>query len=153
MPRGSYSRMQLRKVVWKLQDQEVPENFRREPVRSPDDLVRSFRWLFQDLPYEQVVVFTLSASNIVQAVDFITVGILNASLMHPREVFRAAVQNLGASVIVAHNHPSGNAEPSADDVTITRQLVDAGRVLGIPLHDHIIFTDSSFTSLAERGVI
>ena len=153
MTRISYPRIQLRRVVWRLQEQEVPPNFRREPIRSPETLYEGFSWVFADLPYEQMVVFVLNASNVVQAVDFITVGILNSSLAHPREVFRAAVQNLGASVIVAHNHPSGTLEPSNDDIHITKQLADAGRILGIPLHDHVIFTDSGYTSLAERGII
>ena len=153
MTRSSYPRIQLRKVVWKLQEQEVPPNFRREPIRRPEELYKSFRWVFAELPYEQMVVFVLNGRNVVQAIDFITVGILNSSLSHPREVFRAAVQNLGASVIVAHNHPSGTLEPSNDDVQITKQLADAGRILGIPLHDHIIFTDSSYASLAELGLL
>jgi len=73
--------------------------------------------------------------------------------VHPREVFKAAIDRLAASIIVVHNHPSGNAEPSGEDLEITRQLVDAGRLIGIPLHDHVIIAADNHTSFAERGLL
>jgi DNA repair protein RadC len=79
--------------------------------------------------------------------------LLNTSLTHPREIFRGAIVASAASIIISHNHPSGNAEPSEEDIRVTRQIVEAGKIIGIPVHDHIIFTDETFTSLAESGLI
>jgi DNA repair protein RadC len=96
----------------------------------------------------------LNSANGLITVYTVSVGTLNASLVHPREVFKMALMVNAASVIVAHNHPSGNAEPSSEDVALTRQLVEAGQILGIPLHDHIIITEENgYTSFAERGLI
>jgi len=85
--------------------------------------------------------------------EIITEGILNSSLVHPREIFRGAIVATCASIIIAHNHPSGNPEPSSEDIQITKQVTEAGKIIGIPLHDHIIFTEEAFTSFAERGLI
>ena len=80
-------------------------------------------------------------------------GILNSSLVHPREVFRLAIVHGAAGVVVAHNHPSGNTAPSPDDKAMTTQLVDAGRLLDIPLYDHVILTGDSYFSFAEAGLL
>ena len=80
----------------------------------------------------------------------VTTGTLTASLVHPREVFRAAIREAAAALIVAHNHPSGDPEPSAEDVAVTERLRAAGELLGIPLQDHVIVGDESFVSLRER---
>jgi len=125
---------------------------RSEPIRSPEDMMR-YRFLFEGYTTERFVVFILNSKNTVQGVEVVSEGTLNASLVHPREVFRSAVLGLGASIIVAHNHPSGNPEPSREDIQITKQLVEAGKILDIPLHDHIIFTEEGYTSFAERGLL
>jgi DNA repair protein RadC len=83
----------------------------------------------------------------------ITRGILNASLVHPREVFRAMIMANAASVILCHNHPSGDPTPSADDRRVTSQLVAAGRLLDIPVHDHVVLGDGRFVSFAEAGLL
>lgn len=83
----------------------------------------------------------------------ITRGLLTSSLVHPREVFRAAIVAGAAALIVAHNHPSGDPTPSADDRAVTDQLVAAGRLLDIPVHDHIICGDGRYTSFAEAGLL
>ena len=93
-----------------------------------------------------------SANKIIKEIT-ITKGLLNSSLTHPREVFRHAIVEHAASVILIHNHPSGNPEPSQEDISITKQIVEAGKVVGIPVHDHIIIAGGNFTSLAERGLI
>lgn len=85
--------------------------------------------------------------------EVVTEGTLNASLVHPREVFRGAIVATSASIILMHNHPSGNAAPSTEDIQITKQMVEAGRIIGIPVHDHIIFADDTYTSLAEQGLL
>jgi DNA repair protein RadC len=73
--------------------------------------------------------------------------------VHPREVFKAAIDHVGAAVLVVHNHPSGNPEPSGEDIAITHQLAEAGKILGIPLHDHLIVGGNGYVSLAERGLL
>jgi DNA repair protein RadC len=83
----------------------------------------------------------------------ITRGVLNSSLVHPREVFRAAIAQPCAAIILVHNHPSGDPTPSAEDQLVTDQLVAAGRLLDIPVHDHIIVGRGRYTSFAEEGLI
>jgi len=78
---------------------------------------------------------------------------LAASIVEPRAVFKQAILDNAAAVICLHNHPSGNLEPSREDIRITRQLVDAGKLMGIPVHDHLIIAGRQHTSLAERGVM
>ena len=85
-------------------------------------------------------VLTLNTKNHLIDRHLITLGIVDASLVHPREVFRAAISDGASAVVLAHNHPSGNPEPSREDVAVTRQLVEAGKVMGIPVHDHLILT-------------
>jgi DNA replication and repair protein RadC len=83
----------------------------------------------------------------------ITVGLLNHSLVHPREVFADAITDRAASVILVHNHPSGTMEPSTQDTAITRQLAEAGQILGIRVLDHLIITRKGFVSMRERGLL
>lgn len=85
--------------------------------------------------------------------EIISVGILNASLVHPREVFEPAIRCLANSVIVVHNHPSGDATPSHEDLLVTKQLKDAGMLLDIPLTDHLIVTTSGYMSFKEQGLV
>jgi DNA repair protein RadC len=150
-----YPKTQLRQIVWRFKEvEEIPEGFTRDTaLQSPDEVYRRFRFLFDGLTKERFVVFILNSKNAVQAIEFVSEGTLNSSLVHPREVFRAAVLGIGASIIVAHNHPSGNPDPSREDIEITRQLTESGRIIGIPVHDHLIFTDNGFTSFAERGLL
>lgn len=123
----------------------------RAIVRSPADVARRMIPRLSDSHTESFVVLLLDSNNGLQGEVSISRGTLNASLVHPREVFKAAIDHLAASIIVVHNHPSGNPEPSAEDIEVTRQLADAGRLLGIPLHDHIIIAGNRHTSMAERG--
>jgi DNA repair protein RadC len=120
-------------------------------VRSPADAARILTPGLRDLRHEVFMVLVLDANNGVIAEAELSRGTLNASIVHPREVFKLAIDRLGASVIVAHNHPSGNPEPSREDIEITRQIASAGRIVGIPLNDHLIIAGQAYTSLAERG--
>ena len=122
-------------------------------ICGPEDLYRSFLFLFRQQVKERFIVFWLNATNRIIGFEIVTEGILNSSLIHPREVFRGAIVATCASVILSHNHPSGNTEPSAEDLSITKQIVEAGKIIGIPVHDHIVFTDDAFVSFAERGLI
>jgi len=83
----------------------------------------------------------------------ITTGILTSSLVHPREVFRAAIVAGAAAIILAHNHPSGDPSPSSDDRVVTEQLVAAGKLLDIPVHDHVVLGRGRYVSMAEAGLI
>jgi DNA repair protein RadC len=103
---------------------------------------------------EHFWVVGLNTRNAIQYIDLASLGTLNSSLVHPREVFRFAILKAVSSVIVSHNHPSGDPEPSDDDLTITRRLTEAGRIVGIDLLDHIVIgTRGSFYSFKEKGVI
>jgi DNA repair protein RadC len=122
-------------------------------LRSPDDVAHRMVPLLRDRRTESFVVLMLQADNSLKTEVELTHGTLNASVVHPREVFKAAIDNGAASIVVVHNHPSGNPEPSREDIEITRQLAEAGKVIGIPLHDHVIVASGGFTSLAERGLL
>ncbi len=102
---------------------------------------------------EHFVVFYLDTRNQEIKREIISVGTLNYNLVHPREVFEPAVKNLAASVIVAHNHPSGCLEPSDEDLSLTKRLVQAGRLLGIELLDHVIVAKGGFCSFKEKNLL
>jgi DNA repair protein RadC len=125
----------------------------RPVIRTPDDAAGVLIPKLRDLAVESFVVMVLDAANGVIDSTELSRGTLNASLVHPREVYKFAIDRRGAAVIVGHNHPSGNPEPSREDIEITRQLVDAGKVVGIPLHDHLIVAGNRRTSFAERGLL
>ena len=102
---------------------------------------------------EYFVIFYLDSRNQEIKREIISVGSLNANLVHPREVFEPAVRNLVAQVILAHNHPSGDPEPSEDDLEITKRLVEAGKILGIEVVDHVIVANNEFLSFKEKNLI
>lgn len=122
-------------------------------LREPGDAAACVIPMLRDRTNEVFCVLVLDAMNGLRQIVQLTSGTLTASLVHPREVFKAAIDHRAASVIVVHNHPSGNPEPSREDVEVTRQLVAAGKTLGITLHDHIIVAGNRFVSLAERGLV
>lgn len=119
--------------------------------RAPTDVVARYGPLLRDLRHEEFWAILLSTANQPIRELRISSGTLNSSLVHPRECFAEAIKLHAASIIFLHNHPSGNPEPSREDLAVTRQLVEAGRILGIPVHDHIILADGRYVSLAERG--
>ena len=123
-------------------------------IRAPDDAAKIASDYLRGADREHFVGMYLNSANRLISINTISVGTLNSSLVHPREVFKLAYMVNAASVIAVHNHPSGNIEPSTEDISITKQLVEAGKILGIPIHDHIIVTDGDgYTSFAERGLI
>ena len=122
-------------------------------INSPEDVYGQYQNEFRDLKQEVFKVVLLDSANHILRSVKISDGILNSSLVHPREVFYPAINEPAASIILIHNHPSGNPEPSTDDIQITRQIVEAGKILGIPVHDHIIVALDKFTSFAEKGLI
>ena len=125
----------------------------RPQLRKPEDVAALYGPRLRDLKHEEFWVLLLTAQNRLQGECRVTTGTLNASLVHPRECFHAAIREKAASVIFVHNHPSGHSEPSQEDIAMTKQLVEAGKILGIPVHDHVIVAGSEYTSLAERGYV
>ena len=123
------------------------------PIRSPRDVVAIFAPRLEDLPVEEFHVAVLDAQHRLERDIAVTRGILNSSLVHPREVFREAIAERAAAIILVHNHPSGDPSPSADDRNVTEQLVSAGRLLDIPVHDHVIIGRGRYTSFAEAGLL
>jgi len=113
-------------------------------------------YLWSDLRFlskENFRCLVVDTKNQVIANELVSVGTLNSSLVHPREVFRPVISRSGAGVILAHNHPSGDPTPSREDVELTRRLVDCGKLLGIQVLDHIIVGDNTFVSLREKGIV
>ena len=125
----------------------------RDQLRSPADAAAVLGEYFRDRDREELVVAFLDTANTITGLHVASVGGLAAAIVEPRQVFKAAVLANAAAIILSHNHPSGNPEPSREDVAVTKQLVEAGRVLGIPVHDHLILAGDGYTSLAERGLM
>ncbi len=124
-----------------------------QKVRSPQEVFEILRPMFAGLDREQMVAVYTATSGRIMGVSVISIGTINASLVHPREVFKVAIMLGASSVVIAHNHPGGTGEASREDREITRQLVDAGTILGIPLRDHLILFDDTYISFAEHGWI
>jgi DNA repair protein RadC len=124
---------------------------RPQPFRSGADVFNRFRFLLSDVPVEVFLAVLLDVKHRPLREERVSVGILDGSLIHPREVFVAAVRERAAGVILVHNHPSGDPAPSAQDREVTRRLRSAGGVLGIPVIDHVILGDGVFFSFREEG--
>jgi DNA repair protein RadC len=125
----------------------------RARIREPEDVVRRFAPRLRDLAHEEFHLLALDSQSGVLRDVLITRGILNSSLVHPREVFRAAIAEAAAGIIVVHNHPSGDPTPSAEDRAVTRQLQEAGRLLDLPLHDHVIIGGDRWVNFAVAGLL
>lgn len=123
-------------------------------VSSPLDAVDLCRRFLSDLPEERMIAISLDIKNQFNSVTTVSIGTLNSSLAHPREIFKVAVASNAANIIIAHVHPSGNPEPSKEDIEITKRLREAGEILGIRLLDHIIIGDErKYVSLKEMDII
>ena len=120
---------------------------------SPENVAR---YLMEDMRYlqeEHFVAIYLTSKNKLIAVKTLTIGTLNASLAKSREVFKAALKYNASAVILAHNHPSGDAEPSKEDIAVTKRIAEVGEIMEIPVLDHIIIGDGYYISLTERGLM
>ncbi|WP_019908979.1 RadC family protein [Paenibacillus sp. HW567] len=124
-----------------------------EPViiRSPKDAAEILTEQLRYLQKEHFVCLFLNTKNHVIAQETLSMGSLNASIVHPREVFRAAMKCSSAAIICAHNHPSGDPTPSPEDISLTSRLLQAGEIVGIDVLDHLVIGDGSFVSLKEKG--
>ena len=122
-------------------------------IREPEDVIRLFGTRLRDLQVEEFHLLALDSQSQVLREVLITRGLLNSSLVHPREVFRAAIAEAAAGIIVVHNHPSGDPTPSAEDRSVTKQLVAAGQLLDVPLYDHVVIGGDRFVSFAAAGIL
>jgi DNA repair protein RadC len=129
------------------------ERPRVQRIREPEDVLRLFGPRLRDLQVEEFHLLALDSQSQVLREVLITRGLLNSSLVHPREVFRAAIAEAAAGIIVVHNHPSGDPTPSAEDRAATKQLSSAGRLLDVPLYDHVIIAGDRFVSFATAGLL
>nr|WP_096198860.1 DNA repair protein RadC [Bacillus sp. FJAT-45350] len=125
----------------------------RYTIRSPEDVSRYVMEDMRFLTQEHFVCLYLNTKNHVLHKETIFVGSLNASIVHPREVFKEAFRRSAASIICLHNHPSGDPSPSSEDIEVTKRLRESGKILGIELLDHVIIGDRKFISLKEYGAI
>jgi DNA repair protein RadC len=122
-------------------------------IKDPESVVKAIRASIKEKAKEHFKLILLNPRNKIIGISTISIGTLNASLVHPREVFKDAIMHSAASVVLAHNHPSGDPEPSEDDLKITKKLVDSGKILGIEVLDHIVIGKNNFCSFKERGLI
>jgi len=125
----------------------------RYVIRSPEDGADFIMEEMRNLNQEHFVVLFLNTKNQILHRQTIFIGSLNASIVHPREIFREAVKRSAASIICAHNHPSGDPTPSQEDIHVTRRLVEVGKMIGIEVLDHLIIGDRKFISLKEKGYL
>lgn len=129
----------------------------RNKINTPISVYNQIKNI-EEMQQECMLALTVNTKNKLIDIHLITLGILDASLVHPREVFKNAILDSAWGVVIAHNHPSGDLTPSPEDIRITRQLVDAGRILDIRILDHIIISkqdngSNNFFSLRESGMV
>jgi|SRR3989338_794736 len=126
-------------------------SYKSKELNDPEKVYRLLKNKLKDYHKEHFYIIPINSRNF--SIAEISIGSLNASIVHPREVFAEAIKNKAASVIFAHNHPSGDPEPSEDDLIITKKLVESGKILGIEIIDHIIITKSKFFSFKEKNLL
>jgi DNA repair protein RadC len=138
--------------------QAISERYSKEKIDSKillDSPQKIFEFLKEKIGKEKkehfIALYFNTKNNLI--VDEISVGILNASLIHPREVFNKAITNHASHIVVAHNHPSGDSTPSSDDINTTKRLIETGKIIGIPIIDHIIVSDNSYFSFKENKIL
>lgn len=134
----------------RLSQSRLPGN---PTIRSPRDAADLLMEQLRYLQKEHFVCLFLNTKNHVISQETLSMGSLNAAIVHPREVFRAAIKCSSASLICAHNHPSGDPTPSPEDIKLTKRLLEAGEIVGIEVLDHVVIGDGNFVSLKEQGFI
>jgi len=127
-----------------------PKWFSNKKITSPQDVAEIFIPILRDDNKEKFIVVCLNSANKIIKHETISVGNLNSSIVHSREVFKVAIDNSSASIILIHNHPSGNPEPSNEDIRITKKIVETGKIMDIPVFDHLIIAGETYTSFVEK---
>lgn len=125
--------------------------YKKKELLNPENVAKLVRSKLKDYSKEHFYLIALDSRN--WSIHEVSLGTLNASIVHPREAFTEAIKSKAASVIIVHNHPSGDPEPSEDDLEITKRLVEAGKILDIEVLDHIIVTKETFLSMKEKGIL
>ena len=135
----------------KRQDLEI--DLKDFDIKDPQSIVKAIRATIKDKAKEHFKLILLNSRNKIIGISTISIGTLNANLVHPREVFKEAIIHNASSVVLAHNHPSGDPEPSEADLEITKRIIEAGKIMGIDVLDHIIITKTGFMSFKEKKLI
>jgi len=139
--------------------QAISERYAREKIpprislSSPREVVDYLSEKFGKEKKEHFISLMIDSNNKLISIKNISIGTLNASLVHPREVFEPAIRSLAANIIIAHNHPSGDLEPSIEDIKVTQRLASVGEVTGIKVIDHLIISSKGYLSLKKRGLM
>ncbi|MGD6960069.1 JAB domain-containing protein [Rossellomorea aquimaris] len=127
--------------------------YKKRSIRSPQDAYELAKSFLEDKDREHFIVVSLDTKNQPVSINTCHIGSLNASIVSPREVMKSAILSSAASIMVFHNHPSGDTSPSQEDISVTSRLQDAGKLMGIELLDHLIIGDGKYLSLKEKGYI
>ena len=123
-------------------------------ISSPKDCANIFKKFIGDYDREALVVLTLDTKNKINSITVASLGSVNSSIVHPREIFKTAILSNAASIIISHNHPSGDCTPSKEDISITARLKECGRILGIEVLDHVIIGEyDKYLSFKEKGLL
>jgi DNA repair protein RadC len=152
--RGKFKAQGWRGIVFRLQLVKENAGIYTLPVgfTGAADVNKMFGPVFRHATQEEFWIVTADTKNRVTGASRVSQGTLDASLVHPRDVFGRAIVANAASIVLIHNHPSGDPEPSGEDIHLTRRMAEAGEMLGIPVLDHVVIGDDAYVSLAERGV-
>jgi DNA repair protein RadC len=124
--------------------------FSNKKISSPMDVAEIFIPLLRDELKEKFIVVCLNSANRIIKQETISIGNLNSSVVHPREIFKVAIDSSAASIILIHNHPSSNPDPSNEDISVTKKIVESGKIMDIPVFDHIIIAGGAYTSFVEK---
>jgi len=149
-PSNAFGIKLFRAISERLAKEQIPEKITLDSSKAVADFLQKSIGFKKK---EYFVMLSMDARNNLIKISNISVGSLNASIVHPREVFKEAIDSRAASIIIAHNHPSGDAEPSEDDLTITKRITEAGKIMGIEVLDHIIVTKNKIFSFKEKKLI
>lgn len=141
------------KAVFELAKRSGNDSGEKITIRSSKDVIKLVKPKLKDKKKEHFLILCLDTRNNLIKTGDISTGTLDANYVHPREVFKEAIQSLASSIILVHNHPSGDPEPSEADIDITKRIVETGKVVGIDVLDHIIIADNKSLSFKEKGIV
>ena len=141
------------KSAFELARRKDDNDYAKISVKSHQDVVKLVREKLKDKKKEHFLILCLDTKNNLKKISTVSTGTLDTNLVHPREVFKEAFQSLASSIILVHNHPSGNPEPSEADMEITKRILETGKIVGIDVLDHIIIADNKSFSFKEKGLV
>ena len=133
--------------------EDLPDEAANITFKSPEDVIKTARTLLKGKKKEHFLILCLDTRNHLIKTNVVSIGSLDCSIVHPREVFKEAISSSAASVIFMHNHPSGDPTPSADDIKMTKRLIEAGEIIGIDVLDHIVICDREHLSMKSKNLI